>query len=125
MASSDLGTHGPQLLQSLNNLVLVLRSRVLAGPADLLDAIVEARALAERLADRDPSARVDVAPTLLRFAEARVLVGQDLDAANAAVGTLLSVYGAEASAAGLIDRATALREQLAQLSVPTQPRACA
>ncbi|MFI0447991.1 hypothetical protein [Actinomadura sp. 6N118] len=113
LTSGKPDTYGPQLLRSLNNLVLVLLSRKTAQPGDLLDATAEARALAEQLASRHLCAAHDIALTLLHFAEARVLARRELPAAKAAVDNLLSSYDMEASATGLHQRATTLRNLLA------------
>lgn len=113
LAAAEFGTYGSPLLRSLNNLVVVLLSQEPAQPGDLIEATAEARAVAEQLAARDQGAMPDVALTLLHFAEARVLANRELDAAKAAVDSLLSAYGAQASAMGLLKDATALQQRLA------------
>jgi tetratricopeptide (TPR) repeat protein len=113
LATAEFGTYGSPLLRSLNNLVFVLLSQKPTLPGDLLEATAEARAVAEQLAAHDQGAMPDVALTLLHFAEARVLANRELDAAKAAVDSLLSAYGAQASAMGLLKDATALQQRLA------------
>jgi hypothetical protein len=79
---------------------------------ELLVTTAEARAVAERLAARDPSAASNVALALLHFTEGRALTGLELNAAKAAIDTLLSAYRAQASAMGLLERATTLHQWL-------------
>jgi hypothetical protein len=98
---SDFDVYGSPLLRSLNNLAFVLLHRDPPLPNELLETAAEARAVADRLAARDPAATPDVALTLLHFAEAHVRIGLELDLAKSAVDTLLSAYRKQASATGL------------------------
>lgn len=113
LAAEAFHDHGTTLLRSLNNLVFVLFDEGPTRQSELLDATAQARATAERLAADDVGARPDVAMALLHFAQARLLSGRELDEAAAAVDRLLSAYGAEASAIGVLPQATAMRDLLA------------
>lgn len=55
----------------------------------------------------------DVPLTLMHFAKAHVLMNQELDAAKAALDSLLAEYGPQASEEDPLHRATALRQELA------------